>query len=93
MKYCQTDGKTFLEESLREYPISIITTLDVFCEIIQNEKGEDDNIIPMFNPEDDLVDNAQKFTQLDEDTLAQCVDYFFHQKIRDEILKPRPMGN
>lgn len=80
LKYCQSDGKSFLEAGFSEYSIPIITTLDVFSEIIQNQKGEDD-----------LVDNAQKFTKLDEDTLALCIDYFFHQKIRDEILKPRPL--
>lgn len=86
IKYCQTDFAASVEMYFSNKTNPSIINLDfIGGEIVKDEEGNDADILPMFNPDADIVDNAKRFIELDEDSLAMCIDNLFTDEAGKEI--------
>ena len=79
IKFCQNDKMVFLVISLYSNPNKpIISNLDFI--------GNDDDLdSSLFLPDNDIVDNAITFSQLEQYTLLMCVDGFFTREAEEII--------
>jgi hypothetical protein len=87
IKYCQHTTKSLVEIKLLNDPK--ITTIDLKFmggEIIKNEDGTDKDILPLFNPDDDIVDNANRLLKLDDYSLINCLDVVLTKNAINNIL-------
>ncbi len=86
--YCQSDMEAFVEVYFRNKPIPFVLDLDfIGGEIEQDEDGNDVDIIPMFKPDCDIVDNASRFLLLDDYELRLFIDHLFTEAFIQEIEK------
>jgi hypothetical protein len=86
LKYCQTQTMAFVEMTFVNNSTPIIIDLNfIGGDIIKDEQGNDIDILPMFNPEDDIVDNAKCLIELDSYSLIMCIDHLFTETAANEI--------
>ena len=84
--YCQSDMEAFVEVYFRNKPIPFVLDLDfIGGEIEQDEDGNDVDIIPMFKPDCDIVDNACRFLLLDDYELRHFIENLFTEAFAQEI--------
>jgi len=88
LKYCQSTSTTCIELHFNNtsHP-EIIDLKFMGGEIIKDENGMDEDILPLFNPEADIVDNAKSFIELDPYGLLICVDHLFTDSAIQKILE------
>ena len=87
IKYCQTDDCAFVELQFLNNPSIKSIDLDhMGGEIIKDENGNDKEILPLFNPDDDIVDNAIRLLQLDDYSIAICLDNILNQDAINHIV-------
>lgn len=79
LKFCQSNEKVCVEMYFSNQKIapSVIDLNFIGGEIVKDENGFDQDILPLFIHTDDIVDNAKKIIQLDAETLAMCIDHLF----------------
>ncbi len=92
IKYGQTRTKAVVELYFKSYNEPFIINLDFMGgELVKDEDGKDIDILPLFDPEADIVDNATCFVELDDYSLIQCIDHLFTEaaanQINDEYVK------
>ena len=83
--YCQTQQDAYLEMYFKNAAASpIITNLVFITDGIEVDPflGE---VPPLFNPAEDIVDNAQLMIDLDEYSLINCVDGLFTTEAAEAI--------
>lgn len=80
IKYCQTGNCAIIELQFINNPaIKSIDLKFMGGEIIKNEDGTNKDILPLFNPDADIVDNASRLLQLDDYSLIMCLDDILNQ--------------
>jgi hypothetical protein len=84
--YCQSAHKAYLELTFKGYPTPLLKDLKfIGGEIIQNEDGEDMDIVPLCNPDADIIDNARALLALDGYSLINCIDEIFTAEAANAI--------
>jgi hypothetical protein len=94
--YCQSKHHAFLEMTFQNIFIPIKIDLQfIIGEFIKDENGNDKDILPMFDPESDIVDNAKSLVEFDSFCLINCFDNLFTEDAANEINKEhlRSMNN
>jgi hypothetical protein len=87
IKYCQTVDSAIIELKFLNTPETKSIDLKfIGGEIIKNEDGTYKDILPLFNPDDDVVDNASCLLQLDDYSLIMCLDDVLKQETIEQIL-------
>jgi hypothetical protein len=87
IKYCQTVDSAIIELKFLNTPETKSIDLKFMGgEIIKNEDGTYKDILPLFNPDDDVVDNASRLLQLDDYSLIMCLDDVLKQETIEQIL-------
>ncbi len=87
IKYCQDQDKAIIELQFLNNPL--IKSIDLKFMggvIIKNDDGTDKDILPLFNPEVDIVDNANRLLKLDEYSIIVCLDNVLTQDAINYIL-------
>jgi hypothetical protein len=88
VKYCQTNQGAYMEMTFVGNPKPKVIDLHFISgEIIQDENGIDIDMLPMFNPESDIVDNAMSMVEFDSYSLINCFDNLFTEEAANEINK------
>ena len=92
VKYCQSETKAVIELYFSNDPKLTRIDLDFMGgELIVDEDGNDKDILPLFDPDADVVDNAKRLIELDEYSLISCIDGLFTEeaanKINDDFMK------
>lgn len=86
VKYCQSDEKAMVELNFRNKDQSVWIDLDfIGDDFVEDSEGNLFAILPVFFPEADIVDNAQKLLGLDDYSLFFCMDDFFSKSAADAI--------
>jgi hypothetical protein len=86
LKYSQTKQGAYLEMTLQDNPMPIIINLKfIGDEFIQDEDRNDIEMLPMFDPEADIVDNAKSLIELDSYSLINCFENLFTKEAANEI--------
>ena len=86
VKYCQSETKAAIELNFSIEPKLTIINLDFMGgEITVDEDGKDKDILPLFDPEADVVDNAKRLIELDDYSLISCIDGLFTEEAADKI--------
>lgn len=86
MKYCQTIKNAHIEMYFQN--ISTPLTIDLAFiggEIVKDDKGNDADILQMFNPDADIIDNAKSFLGLDNYSLMMCIDNLYTEEAANSI--------
>ena len=87
IKYCQTVDSAILElQFLNEPEIKSIDLKFIGGEITKNEDGTDKDIIPLFNPDADFIDNANRLLELDDYSIIMCLDGILTEDAIKQIL-------
>jgi hypothetical protein len=87
IKYCQTNDSAIIELQFLNNPeIKSIDLKFMGGDIIKNEDGTDKDILPLFNPDADIVDNASCLLQLDDYSLVMCLDDILNQESIEHIV-------
>jgi hypothetical protein len=87
IKYCQTIDSAILElPFLNEPETKSIDLKFIGGEITKNEDGSDKDILPLFNPDADIVDNASRLLELDDYSLIMCLDNVLTEDAVKQIL-------
>ncbi len=80
IKYCQNSEYAIIELQFLNNPeIKSIDLKFMGGEIIKNEDGTDKDILPLFYPDADIIDNASRLLQLDDYSLIMCLDDILNQ--------------
>ena len=92
VKYCQSETKAVIELYFKSDSTPTIINLDFMGgEIVVDQDGINKNIVPLFEPEDDVIDNAKRLIELDNYSLINCVDGLLTEeasnKINDDYIK------
>jgi hypothetical protein len=86
IKYGQTSTKAVVELYFNSEQQPFIINLDfIGGELVKDEDGKDIDILPLFAPEADIVDNATCFVEMDAYSLLMCVDHLFTKSAETEI--------
>lgn len=87
IKYCQTGDRAILElQFLNEPDTKSIDLNFIGGEITKNEDGTDKDILPLFKPDADIVDNANHLLELDDYSLIMCIDDVLNEDAIKQIL-------
>jgi hypothetical protein len=87
IKYCQTLDSAMIEiQFLNNLETKSINLKFMGGEIIKNEDGTYKDILPLFNPDEDVVDNASCLLKLDDYSLIMCLDGILKQETIEQIL-------
>ncbi len=88
VKYCQSETKAVIELYFSIEPKLALINLDFMGgEITVDEDRKDKDILPLFDPEADVVDNAKRLIELDDYSLISCIDGLFTVEAANEINK------
>ena len=87
IKYCQTTSMASVEIQYTNNPEIISVDLAYMGELVTDEDGNDKDIIPLFNPEVDIVDNATRLLGLDNYSLMMCLSEAFTPEALDRVVK------
>ena len=86
VKYCQTKQGAFIEMTFQDNPVPICKDLNFISdEFIQDENGNDIDMLPMFDPDADIIDNAKIMVEFDSYSLINCFDNLFTEEAENEI--------
>jgi hypothetical protein len=86
MKYCQSINNAQVEMHFRDDTTPFIIDLAfIGGEIVKDEEGNDADILSMFNPDVDIIDNAKTLIELDSHTLINCIDKLFTEEAANAI--------
>ena len=86
IKYCQTESTASVEMYFINSINPIVINLDfIGGEIVKDEDGNDSDILPMFNPDADIVDNAKCLIELDDMGLLMFLDNIFTEEAGKEL--------
>ncbi len=86
IKYGQSSTQAVVELYFKSEPQPILIDLDfIGGEFVKDEHGENHDLLPLFDPEADIVDNATCFVELDANSLLMCVDHLFTKSAETEI--------
>ncbi|GBL35543.1 hypothetical protein EMGBS15_11380 [Filimonas sp.] len=86
IKYGQTNTKAVVELYFKSETQPLIINLDfIGGELVKDEDGNDIDILPLFDPEADIVDNATCFVEMNAYSLLMCVDHLFTKSAETEI--------
>jgi len=86
VKYCQSETKAVIELYFSIEPKLTRINLDFMGgEITIDEDGKKKDILPLFNPEADVVDNAKRLIELDEFSLISCIHGLFTEEAANKI--------
>ena len=86
IKYCQSAIAASVEMYFCDIEIPSIIKLDfIGGEIVKDEEGNDADILPMFNPDADIVDNAKCLIELDVMDLLMFLDNIFTEEAGKEL--------
>jgi hypothetical protein len=87
IKYCQSSDSAILElQFLNEPETKSIDLKFIGGEITKNEDGSDKDILPLFNPNADIIDNANRLLELDDYSLIMCLDDVLTEDAIKQIL-------
>ena len=87
IKYCQTVNSAILElQFLNDPETKSIDLKFIGGEITTNEDGSYEDMLPLFNPDTDIVDNAKLFLELDDYSLIMCIDDVLTQETIEHIV-------
>ena len=86
--YCQSEAEAYTEMFFQTNSASYIINLDFIAEWDESKTQEEQpNNLLMFNPSNDIVDNAKLLIEMDEYSLINCIDHLFTQAAIEDILK------
>ena len=86
IKYGQTITKSVVELYFKSETQPLIINLDfIGGDFVKDEDGKDTDMLPLFDPEADIVDNATCFVEMDANSLLMCVDQLFTKSAEIEI--------
>ncbi len=86
IKYCQSVFAASVEMNFSNSVNPVVINLDfIGGKIVKDEEGNDADILPMFNPDADIVDNAKSLIELDEHSLIMCIDNLFTEEVAKAI--------
>lgn len=86
MKYCQDADKAIVLMSFGSNRDEIQINLDfIGGEISKDEHGNEKDILPLFDPHADIVDNARTLLDLDAYSLIMCIDHLFTEEAEKKI--------
>ena len=87
IKYCQNGEIATIElQFINKLEVKPINLNFIGGEIIKDEDGNDKDILPLFNPDADIVDNAKRLLELDDYSLIMCIDDLLNQDSIKRIL-------
>ena len=87
IKYCQSTDKSVVEiKFANSNTVKSIDLKFMGGEIIKNEDGSDKDILPLFNPDADIVDNASRLLQLDDYSLIICLNEILNPELIHQIV-------
>jgi hypothetical protein len=85
-KYCQSEFSASVELYFNNKSNPEIVDLKFMGgEIVEN--GDDIDILLLFNPQADIVDNARCLIELDPYSLIMCIDKIFTESAITKIIK------
>jgi len=92
VKYCQSETKAVIELYFKSDSTPTIINLDFMGgDIVVDENGINKDILPFFEPEDDVIDNAKRLIELDNYSLINCINGLLTEvasnKINDDYIK------
>jgi len=86
VKYCQTKQVAYMEMTFQNNPMPVSTDLQfIGGDFIQDEEGNEIDVLPMFDPEADIVDNAKSLVEFDSYSLINCFENLFTDDAAQEI--------
>jgi len=86
IKYCQDASSAYLEISyVNRLKPQYFSLSHIGGEILKDENGNDADIIPMFNPEQDIVDNAGILLYSDVYSFMLCIGAIFKEDAINRI--------
>ena len=87
IKYCQNINSASIEiQFLSISEKQIIDLKFMGGEIIENEDGTFNDILPLFDPAADIVDNASAFLSLDDYSMVICTEDIFTKEAIEKIV-------
>ena len=87
IKYCQSDENATVEiQFSNSTEAKSIDLKFMGGEIIKDEDGTDKDILSLFDPDADIVDNAGRLLQLDDYSLIMCLDEILNQESINSIV-------
>jgi hypothetical protein len=87
IKYCQNDDSAIIELQFLNNPeINLIDLKFMGGEIIEDNDRNDIDILPLFNPDADIVDNASCLLELDDYSLIMCLDDILNEDAIEHIV-------
>ncbi len=92
VKYCQSETTAVIELYFNTDPSPNIINLDIMGgDITVDDDGNYKDILPLFEPEADVVDNAKRLIELNQYSLIMCIDGLLSEeaanKINDDYVK------
>jgi hypothetical protein len=85
VKYCQTSTDAFVELYFNSNTLPQLVALDFYsADYEDGDEYKDENRL-LFNPDEDIIDNAGRFIDLDGYSLIVGIDNLFTQKAIREI--------
>lgn len=86
MKYCQSINDAQVEMHFRDNTTPLIVDLAfIGGDIVKDEEGNDADILQMFDPNADIVDNAKSLVEFDGYSLINCFENLFTEEAANEI--------
>jgi hypothetical protein len=86
VKYCQSESKAVIELYFKSDSTPIIINLDFMGgKVIVDQDGINNDILPLFEPKDDVIDNAKRLIELDSYSLIICIDGLLLEKVANKI--------
>jgi hypothetical protein len=86
VKYCQSTEKAMVELYFNTNRKHVRINLDfIVDDIVKDDKDNDCETLPLFNPKADIVDNARTLLDLDEYSLIMCIDHIFNEEAATRV--------
>jgi hypothetical protein len=86
VKYCQSETKAVIELYFKSDSTPTIINLDLMGnEIVVDDDGVNRDILPLFEPKDDIIDNAKILIKLDNYSLINCIDGLLTEEASNKI--------
>jgi hypothetical protein len=80
IKYVQNNNKAMIEMYFNgALKPNIIDLKFIGGDIIFDENGEPEDLLPLFDPSEDIVDNAKRLIEMDDYSLINCIDDLFSE--------------
>jgi hypothetical protein len=86
VKYCQSETKSIIELYFKsDSTPTIINLAFIGGKIIIDQDGINKDILPLFEPKDDIIDNAKRLIKLDNYSLINCIDGLLTEEASNKI--------